>query len=108
MSARGEASGLTAHSGVAQKVEHGAASSEAAGSTPVARLGGEHRLRKPASTAAEPRPIPDYPGLTPAELADCRRIRTEVRTALSQRPGLVRCSASAWALGFAADRLGVA
>ena len=65
-----------------------------------------HRFRKPFVTADEPGAIADYPGLTPAELADCRQIRADLRTALSHRPGLARCSAAAWSLAFAAMRGG--
>lgn len=67
----------------------------------------DHRLRKPLAAAAEPGAIADYTGLTPADLADCRQIRADLRTAMSQRPGLARCSAAAWALAAVASWKGV-
>jgi integrase len=77
------------------------------GGTLLAPAGIDHRLRKPLHDAAEPGAIADYPGLTPADLADCRQIRADLRTALSQRPGLARCSAAAWALAAVASWKGV-
>ena len=63
--------------------------------------------RENEQSSAELEARQDYPGLTPAELADCRQILADLRTALSQRPGLARCSAAAWSLAAVASWKGV-
>lgn len=45
-------------------------------------------------------------GLSAAERADVSGIRSDLRYALSHRPGIARCSPAAWSLAYAVARIG--